>query len=333
MRRAVVGLIAAALVAGPLQAQQNPVAANCAVTPSRPITPYNLCRKVVDMFTFLSPQVGVAVSGGNVMLGEGGTLGGPKKFSLSLHVTAVDGRVPSIAVPLSPAATEIADNFGSQRMPVPMPSLDAAIGVFKGIPAGLTNVGGVDLLLGATYVPNVERNLIQLSTEGGALALSYGIRLGLLQESVIVPGVGVSFRRRKLPTVNFVYGTSDDTISVKGASITSDAIRFSVAKHFLFVGVAAGLGRDVIQAKGEFSAVLNDAPPVGRSTIAIPGAANKVTRSTAFVNVSFGIPKAQLVLEAGWSSKGEKLATVNTFGGHSANEGYRYGSIGFGFRP
>ena len=31
--------------------------------------------------------------------------------------------------------------------------MDAAIGLFKGLPLGVTNVGGVDLLLSASYVP------------------------------------------------------------------------------------------------------------------------------------------------------------------------------------
>jgi hypothetical protein len=51
-----------------------------------------------------------------------------------------------------------------------------------------------------------------------------------------------------------------------------------------------------------------------------------------FVNVAFGLPMAQLVLEVGRSSAGEERATLNTFGDRRANEAYQYGSVGFGFR-
>ena len=40
--------------------------------------------------------------------------------------------------------------------PVPMPTVDGAIGIFRGFPLGLTNVGGLDLLVSASYIPKVD---------------------------------------------------------------------------------------------------------------------------------------------------------------------------------
>jgi hypothetical protein len=312
---------------------QSTVPANCNVTPNISAKPFDACQKVTDLFSFLSPQVGVALTGGNPMLGEGGTLGGPGKYSFSVHATVVDGLVPSRSVSITTIGAAIPSEFGAQRAPVPMPSADVAIGVFKGVPVGLTNVGGIDLLLGATYVPDVNRDPVSISTDGSAFAFAYGVRVGILQESALVPGVSFSIRSRKLPTSNFVYTPGNDTLTVSGASIKSQSIRLVAAKRFRFIGLAAGFGRDKFDSKSEFAAVINEQAPVPRLSVTIPAAAQEVTRSNAFLNLSLGLPKAQLVAEMGYSGKGTIQQTVNTFDGNKANAGYRYYSLGFGFRP
>ena len=82
-----------------------------------------------------------------------------------------------------------------------------------------------------------------------------------------------------------------------------------------------------------FNAIINDGPPVGRVDVSVPATRVKVARNNAFLNLSLGLPKAQLVGEIGWSSAGKPVETLNTFDGHQANEKYRYYSLGFSFRP
>ena len=53
--------------------------------------------------------------------------------------------------------------------------MDAAIGVFKGIPLGLTNVGGVDVLVDASYVPTVSGSSIDVKPNQN-LQLGFGVR-------------------------------------------------------------------------------------------------------------------------------------------------------------
>ena len=311
---------------------QSTVIPNCNVTPVAVVRPFDVCQKVVDIFSFLSPQIGVALAGGNPMLGEGGTLGGPGKTSVSVHITAVDGRIPKNAVTLSQTGAAISSDYGAQRAPIPLPSADAAIGVLKGLTVGLTNIGGIDFLVGATYLPNVKKNPVSIHTDKSSFAVAYGFRIGLLQESAAVPGVSFSIKKRKFPTSSFVYTPNNDTLTVKGASLSSSSMRLVAAKRFVFIGFAAGIGRDDIEANSEFAAVVNDLQPSSRLSVAIPAAHQKVTRNNAFANLSLGLPKAQLVLEYGWSSAGTIQKTVNTFGDRQANEGYRYASLGFGFR-
>ncbi|MEP6764725.1 MAG: hypothetical protein ABJB66_10465 [Gemmatimonadaceae bacterium] len=327
-----IGATIALLVCANVSSAQSTVVPNCNVTPASVIQPYDICQKVVDIFSFLSPQIGVALAGGNPMLGEGGTLGGPGKISGSIHVTVVDGRIPKNSVQLSQTGVAVSSDYGAQRAPVPLPSVDAAIGVLKGVTVGLTNVGGVDLLVGAAYVPHVNKDPFSIRTEKKAYAFSYGVRVGILQESAAVPGMSFSYKTRKFPTSNFIYTPNNDTLSSTGTTLSSKSMRLVLAKRFVFIGFAAGIGRDEIEAKSEFSAVVNDLQPVSRLAIAIPLAQQKVRRSNVFGNLSFGLPTAQLVLEYGWSSAGTIQQTLNTFGDRKANEGYHYASLGFGFR-
>ena len=324
---AAIGVIAAVSMTSAAQAQSS-----CTVqSPLSTIAQgADVCQKLNDIFSFLSPQIGVALSGGNPMLGEGGTLGGPGKISFSVHGSVVDGRVPNNSVPLSLTGASVASNFGAQRAPIPMPGIDAALGLSKGYPVGLTNVGGVDLLVGATYIPDVNKDRFSINSDGSGLALSYGVRVGILQESAVVPGVSVSYRRRKLPKTTLLYSTSDDTLAAQHVDLSSNSWRLVMAKRFVFLGIGGGVGRDAIHSETAFSATVNEAGT--RSTVTSATGVRSVTRNTAFLDLSIGLPQAQLTIEGGWSSKGDITSTVNTFGGHSANEGYRYGSIGFGFR-
>ena len=63
-------------------------AGNCATATFGGFSGEDACVKARDLFAFVMPQVGVALSGGNPVLGEGGTLGGWGKRALSLRVTA-----------------------------------------------------------------------------------------------------------------------------------------------------------------------------------------------------------------------------------------------------
>ena len=291
------------------------------------------CQKITDIFRFLSPQVGIALSGGNAMLGESGTLGGPSKYSLNVHATLVDGFVPSKDVTLATDGSVVASNFGAQRAPIPMPTADIAAGIYKGFPMGLTNVGGVDLLIGINYLPDVNKDAVSLNTSGSGFSFSYGLRVGITQESAAFPGISVSYRNRKMPSTSILYTPNDDTLNVNGASIVSKSIRIVAGKHYKFIGIAGGFGRDDIDAKSLFAAVINEPLPVGRIDVSLPANQQKTTRNNAFLNLSLGLPKAQLVGEMGWSSAGKPVETFNSFDGHLSNAKYRYYSLGFSFRP
>jgi hypothetical protein len=328
-----IAAVAAAVAAGGATAGAQTTAGDCAVSPAI-VSGVDACRKGQDLFSLLVPQVGVALSGGNPTLGDAGSLGGWGKRSIGLRLTAVDGRVPANDVPVRVSGSAVASDFGAQRAPIPVPSLDAAIGLTKGIPLGLTNAGGVDVLFGLTYLPRVSEDNLELAPTGSAYAFGYGLRVGALQESSLVPGVSVSYMRRKLPTMDFGYVSDNDELRVQDFSLTSDAIRVVASKRILFVGLAAGVGRDRIDGQSSLRATVNETV-LGNPqqfTASLPALRTRTSRNTAFVNASLNLVLARLVAEYGWSTSGESLNTLNTFGTHQANEGYRYGSVGLSVR-
>ena len=331
LRSPIAALAAVAFIAGPGTALAQTTSGACTVAPAiAGASGADMCQKGRDLFSLLVPQIGVALSGGNTIVGEGGTLGGWGKRMLQLRLSAVDGRVPANAVPVRVTGPAVASDFGATRVPVPMPSIDAAVGLFKGLPFGLTNVGGVDVLLGATYLPTIQESDFELTPTSSNLAFSYGVRVGALQESSLVPGVSVSVMRRKLPTMNLGYGSTNDTLRVENFALTSNALRLVASKRVLIFGIAAGVGRDQIDGTSSLRAVVNEQILTTNQRFggALPNLRTTVSRNTAFVNASLNLVILRLIGEYGWSSEGERLNTLNTFGAHQANERVRYGSLG-----
>lgn len=333
----IAGLTAAALAVAGMLAPSSVVAqatsGPCTVSPGS-VTGADVCQKGRDLFGFLVPQIGIAVSAGNPVLGEGGTLGGWPKRAFSVRVSAVDGQVPNKAVPLSVVGGAVGSDFGAARVPIPLPSADAAIGVFPGIPLGLTNTLGVDLLVGASYLPTVSQSDFEVTPQNGGIAYQYGVRVGALQESSLIPGVSISYMRRQMPTVDLGYTPNNDSLTVSGTAVTSNSLRVVASKRFLMFGVAAGVGRDQIEGTSSLNAVVNESV-LGtnqRYQVSLPDLRYTTTRSTAFVNASLGLGIARIVGEFGFSGEGTVQQTVNRFGDRKTDEGYRYGSLGIAFR-
>ena len=321
----------ALLPAASLSAQTT--SGQCTVTPGL-ASGADACQKARDLFSFVVPQIGVAVSSGNPVLGEGGTLGGWPKRAFSLRLSAVDGQLPKNSVPISVTGSAVGSDFGAARTPIPLPSADAAIGIFPGIPLGLTNTLGVDVLLGASYLPTVNESDFDVKPKNGGFAFQYGVRVGALQESSFIPGVSVSYMRRKMPTVDLGYTPNNDTLTVSGTSVTANSLRIVASKRFAIFGIAAGVGRDEIEGSASMRASVNETVLATnqRFIVDLPDLRYTTTRNTAFVNASLGLGLARLVAEYGWSGEGTVQETINQFGGRKADEGYRYGSLGIAFR-
>lgn len=284
------------------------------------------CQKAADIFAFLAPQLAATIAGGNATLGQGGNLGGLGRFALSVRATALRGELPSVDevnVAVGPAQ---ATDFGVEEQWVGVPQVDLGIGIFRGFPLAISNVGGIDLLVSASWIPEVETDDVTLRATDGQFRFGGGVRLGILQESPTVPGVSITYLRRGLPTLDVTARAGDDTLSVLGTEVTVDSWRLVASKQLFAIGFAGGIGQDRYDSETSVSVVVNE-PGVPR--IAPPPAAfsQRMTRTNAFASLALHLGVVRLVGEVGsvWGGEG---ATFNTFSGSTPADERFYGSVG-----
>lgn len=281
------------------------------------------CQKAVDLFQYLAPQLGSAITGGNATLGQGGSMGGIGHFSVGLRVNAVKGSLPQIddasATPVLTGAR--ATPYRTKDAPVPMPTIDGAIGIFRGFPLGVTNVGGVDLLVSASYIPKVNEDDITIDPDN-PLKLGYGARISVLQESIVSPGVSVTYLKRDLPVLSLTGTSLGSTLRVNDLAEKTTAWRLVASKSFILFGLAAGYGQD----KYESSATAN--ATISGQTSANVSVAQTMTRSNMFADLSLNFPLLKIVGEIGQVSGGTAPSTVNTFPSKGIVDSRLYASFG-----
>jgi hypothetical protein len=245
------------------------------------------CQKVADLFKYMNMQIGTWVAGGNPTLGQGGTLGGPGHFWVGL------------------------------------PSVDVAVGIFKGFPVGLTNVGGIDALVNVSYLPSYSKNSIHVGAQDDKWKFGFGGRLGIIQESLLLPGVGVSYMVRDLPTsVLSGEDNSGNTVSISDYRIRTKQWRLTASKKVLFLGLAAGVGQDKYDTKARLTYNVDGNTPDAPIDLHI-----SPKRTNYFADLSFNLLLAHVVAEIGRVSGGD-ISTFNKFS-TSASDSRTYGSLGF----
>jgi len=283
------------------------------------------CQQAVDVFQYMAPQLGAAIAGGNATLGQGGTLGGLGHFSLGVRVNAVAGTLPQVdqfTQSYTGAQSRILPTKDNQ--PVPMPVADAAFGLWRGIPVGVTNVGGVDLLVNVAYIPEVNQNNLSVKTPNGSLKFGYGVRVGITQESVLMPGIAVTYLKRDLPEVTFDGTSNGATFSIQNVNIGTSAIRLVASKHFVVFGLAAGIGQDKYT-----QGALVQATAQGQTSQQV-AFSQDLTRTNMFGDFSINLPILKLIGEVGQVSGGT-VSTFNSFAGKAADASRLYGSVGLRF--
>ncbi len=318
---------ALAVVALPAAAQSS--RSDCA---SQLIYVQDACQKAADVFQLLAPQLGASIAGGSAVLGQTSALGGFPHFSIGLRVNGLRGALPQ------PENVRLALNgrqataFRTENQWVGLPTAEAAVGLFKGIPLGLTNVGGVDALVSVSYLPNVEDDDFGVRTSGGSVQLGYGARLGILQETAVVPGVSVTYLRRELPTTNILARVGGDSILVDDVDARTDSWRIQAGKRFLLLGLSAGAGQDRYDARARAGAILHGSiPGLGSARVDARNVAvveQELTRTNFFGGLSLNFPFVRVAGEIGRTSGGDLPATFNTFGDRRADDAYTYASLG-----
>ncbi|HEY2853181.1 MAG TPA: hypothetical protein VGJ18_10065 [Gemmatimonadaceae bacterium] len=288
------------------------------------------CQQAIDLFQLMAPQLGISITGGNATLGQGGTLGGLGHFVVEVRANGLLGNVPQVQTPSTNGAVQ-RTNYPTKSQILGLPSADGSLGIFKGLPLGLTNVGGVDLLLSAFYVPSVTANNVSVSPDS-PLKIGYGVRIGALQESLLVPGVSLTIMKRDLPKTTITGTSGGDSLIVRDLQDNTTSWRLVASKSLILFGLAAGVGQDKYDAKTSVQGVVQGTfgPLTNPRSQVIP-LTQSLTRTNYFADVSLNMLLAKVVGEIGMMSGG----TINTYNKFdSAPDKSRvYGSVGlrFGF--
>ena len=287
------------------------------------------CQQAVDFYRYMAPLLGTAMTGGNTTMGQGGTLGGRRfglvpRFALGIRANAVIGNVPNYSPSLS---TVTPNNLTTESAYLPMPAVDLALGVFKGFPLALTNVGGIDLLVSGSYVPEYKSDEISINPES-PFAFGFGARVGLLQESLVVPGLGVSYIVRKFPVTTLTASTvtpTPSTLSVNELDVQSNAWRITASKSLVLFGIALGAGQDTYKTSASISTTITGGPPL----VTTPVIETNVTRTNYFADVTMNLLLLKIVATGGMVSGGD-IVTFNSYD-NPADKSRFYGSLGVRF--
>lgn len=291
------------------------------------------CQKATDLFAYMSPQLGAVIAGGNTILGQGGALGGLPHFTIGVRGTLLTGNLPKVDQHSPQLGAAQSSAYTTSTKILGFPAVDGAIGIFGGLPLGLTNVGAVDLLVNAAYVPSVSTSNIAVTPKQN-LQFGAGARLGLLQESILVPGVSVSYIHRGLPKTT-ITATSPadpfpaDTLQVRDLSLATDSWRLTASKSFILFGLAAGVGQDRYKNSATAHVYINRGPLAGGPQTGSFDAAQSLTRTNAFLDAYVSLLLVKLVGEVGMVNGGS-VPTFNTFD-KAADAQRIYGAVGVRF--
>jgi hypothetical protein len=288
------------------------------------------CQKALDLLNYMAPQLGTLIAGGNATIGQGGTLGGLGHFALSVRANAMRASLPDIEGAGVNYGAAQRTNYVTEAQWAALPVVDAAFGVFKGIPLPLTNVLGIDVLLNVSYLPELQHAPLSLTTPDGSFKIGYGARLGVLQESLILPGISLTYIKRDLPRTTLVASweggavTGADTARLENFDIGSTSWRIVASKNLLAFSLVAGIGQDRYEAKAAASYVVND--PIQRYADGPINYGFNVTRTNVFLDLTTNLGLLKLVATVGGVSGGE-IPTYNNFD-TEADASRLYGSLG-----
>lgn len=305
MRRILVASFAAAAVslsAPTLAAAQQACGAGSAPEAA------DACATGADFLRYMAPQLGTSLVGGSHTLGIGTNLGGFPHFAIALRANAVMGSLPNIDnLGVGPASSR---NYEVKDQYLGLPTVDFALGITKGFNLGVTRIGGIDLIGGATYVPEVTEDDFSVAAPDGSLSLAYGARVGLLQQSALIPGVSFSWMKRDMPTLNLSTTTDDgDNLSINNLAIKSTSWRLSAQKNFLLFQFGAGFGKDNYDFNADVSATVDDAGTPRNGSF---NAAQAMDRTTMYGSLGINLLLVKVVAEVGQVSGGN-APTYHTY--------------------
>lgn len=333
--------------------QASDVGAACATIPvTFAADTRDFCYTVAQAVESIQPQLGIAVSGGNVTPGSathGGIhLTGLPGLTITGKVNFVGARFPDV----SDASSGVGRVTGEKSIPAPVLQGTAALGLFSGFSATPTlgGIGAIDLLGSLSWLPIKASQLHGFGENTATTAYGVGGRLGILKESFLTPGVSVSVMYHSLGQVS--YGdVCETTAAATGDGGTGYQVQYGactgagdpgefafdlkdlssraqIGKHFGLFGLAAGVGYDRWKSTIDYG-FRGDCAGSSNCFVRVTNADLDNDRMSAFADASVGGILGSLVGEVGW------LQGADPIDGYSAaasefdpKKGTVFGSVG-----
>jgi hypothetical protein len=265
-------------------------------------TTRRVCDAAVDGTRAFHPVAGLLVSGGNPVLGTAGSLGGLGHVSITARANAARVVLPETGYDGSTSTVPASDELFA-----PVPLLEAAAGIYGGLPSGLL---AIDALGSAQLLPTDQLDNLAVSQGARrigdvALGLGFGARVGILNELGPVPAVSVSLMRRDIPRL--AYGDLDEGDQYRYAvDLHATNLRVVASKRLAIVDLAAGFGWDrytgdaTIQFRDPLTAVVQPAIELELDQ----------TRALLFLDAGLDLRALRLVGEIGYQTgKDQELST------------------------
>lgn len=259
------------------------------------------CQKAEDIYTYLFPQLGASLAAGNPVLGSTRMLGGLGHFSVGVRAAAIKSSIPKFDEIDVSLLGKVSSDIPLKEQWLPVPVFDAAVGVYGGIPVGVTHIGAIDALASLTVVPKViDEEDIKID---GTTKFGFGVQVGLLEESIVVPGISFAYLQRGIPQVNFsTNANTPATFAVNDLDVKVSTWRLIASKNLMLFGISAGIGGDSYKSEGVLrasAAGFSEQIPLDRT----------VTRPNWFVDLTLNAGPVKIAGEYG--SVGKK--TLDTF--------------------
>ena len=283
----------------------------------------NLCNAAVDATHYIQPQLGLAISGGNPIVGSFRPLGGLGHLSIGVRATAFRTATPDLGYDGSTSTVPPGDSI-----PLGAPTIDAALGIYRGMSHGLL---AVDLLGSVVAIPNDVKDL---HVDPGAskmgnfsYKIGYGARIGILRGQFPIPSVTATWMHREIPTVTIGDTAAGDQYSYQ-IGIKATNLRVMAGWHILFFDIGGGLGRD--HYTGASTIFFNDPDPGNPGIKTIPIGLD-VNRSTVFADVGMNLLFLKIGGEIG-KQMNNNLSTASDFQGIDVKKGLTYASANVRFQ-
>ncbi len=345
-------------VSSPVVAQHGNVANPCTrVGSEAPAAARDWCIQTAQAVTSAQPQLGILLAAGNPILGAGRAGGGFRlgvlpQASVSAKLNLVQVQLPD----LRSAGSGAGPMAGRLTAVAPAISGTAMLGVFPGVSLApmLGGIGSLDLLAQATYLPLRTFGAGGFDESSPEMAYGAGVRVGILRESFLLPGVSVSAMYRRLGDARFgnvcqgtarttsadtsqgysfgqgsCTGSGDSAAGGNAGEFSFDlhntSVRAAASKRLLLLGLTAGVGYDRWRSDIAFGFRAPRDPRFFRAS----GLELSSRRWSAFANGVLSLPFVALAAEAGWLQGGAALAEFDPSRSRfDPGSGTWFGSVG-----